>query len=252
MQKAKIGLIGLVHEEAKQDLWGTMQRVADIGYQGVEGGEVLLEGDVEANIKRFHDLGLQVLTGTASREQLRDNVDELIAKAHALHTDRVTVWWAPCDSRQAVMEDAALYNEAGAKLAEAGIALCYHNHHHEFLNVFDGVYAMDLLAANTDPAVLKFVVDVAWVTFGGEDPVRVLHRLDGRVASVHVKDLSRLDERDHFTAVGTGVVDIKGSVQAGIETGVEWMVVEQDRLRNLNAMDTITLSYLYLKEAGLV
>ena len=252
MQKAKIGLIGLVHEEAKQDFWGTMQRVAAIGYRGIEGGEALLEGDVEANIGRFHDLGLQVLTISASREQLRDNVDDLIAKAGALHTHRVTVWWAPCDSRQAVMQDAELYNSAGARLAEAGITLCYHNHNHEFTHVFDGVYAFDLLAANTDPKNLQFVVDIAWVTFGGEDPVRVLKRLQGRVASVHVKDFARLDEPNHFTAVGTGVVNIKDSVQAGIETGVEWMVVEQDRLRHLNAMDTITLSYLYLKEIGLV
>ena len=39
MQKAKIGLIGIVNEESKQDLWGTMERVAAIGYQGIEGGK---------------------------------------------------------------------------------------------------------------------------------------------------------------------------------------------------------------------
>ncbi|MBV9469092.1 MAG: sugar phosphate isomerase/epimerase [Abitibacteriaceae bacterium] len=252
MQKAKLGLIGLVHEEAKQDYWGTMEKVAALGYQGIEGGESLLQGDVEANVKRFHDIGLQVLTISSGKDQLSDNVDNLIAKAKSLHTDRVTVWWAPCDSRQAVLEDAALYNEVGAKMAQEGITLCYHNHHHEFLNVFDGVYALDLLAANTDPAALKFVVDVAWVTFGGEDPVRVLKRLKGRIASVHVKDFARLDEPGHFTAVGTGVVNVKGSVQTATEIGVEWMVVEQDTLRNLNAMETVTLSALYLREAGLV
>ncbi len=252
MQKAKIGLIGIVNEEAKQDFWGTMQRVAALGYQGIEGGEALLEGDASANVRRFHELGLQVLTASAGREQLRDNLEEIIAKAQALQTKRVTVWWAPCDSRQSVLDDAALYNTAGARLAAEGITLCYHNHHHEFLNVFDGVYALDLLAAHTDPAALQFVVDVAWVAFGGEDPVRVIKRLQGRVASVHLKDLSRLDERDHFTALGTGVVDIQSSTRAAIETGVEWVVVEQDRLRHLSAMETVTLSYLYMKESGLV
>ena len=131
MTKAKIGrLIGLVGEEAKADYWGTMQRVAAIGYRGIEGAGELLRGDVTENVKRFHDLGLQVLTTSASRERLRDNLDEIIAEAKALETTRATVWWAPCDTRDAVLSDAALYNEAGSRLADEGIKLCYHHHDH--------------------------------------------------------------------------------------------------------------------------
>jgi sugar phosphate isomerase/epimerase len=252
VQKAKIGLIGIVGKEAKQDYWATMQRVAQIGYQGIEGADSLLEGDAAANLQRFHDLGLKVLTISASREKLRDNLEELIVKAQILQTNRVSVWWAPCDSKESVLEDAALFNEVGAKLAEQGITLCYHHHEHEFRNVFHGVTAFDWLAANADPAAVKFVVDIAWAAFGGVDPVALIHRLQGRIASLHVKDLSRLDERNHFTAVGTGLVPIQASVRAAIETGVEWVVIEQDALRNLDAFDTITLSYLYLKEADLV
>ncbi len=104
----------------------------------------------------------------------------------------------------------------------------------------------------TDPRHVFFELDIAWITFGGEDPVKVLKRMEGRVPAIHVKDLYRLHEKNLFTAVGTGVVQIKESVQAAIDTGIEWVVVEQDNLRNLDAFDTITLSYLYLKEAGLV
>ncbi len=93
-------------------------------------------------------------------------------------------------------------------------------------------------------------MDIAWVTFGGEDPVRVLRRLAGRVPIIHVKDLWALDERGKFTAVGTGVVDVAGSMRAAAETGVEWAVVEQDQCRNLSAMDTVAVSYLNLKEHG--
>jgi sugar phosphate isomerase/epimerase len=256
MQKAKIGLIGVINEQAKQDFWGTMQRVAAIGYQGMEAVDGFLvaesEADTVANVGRFHELGLKVLTTSTGREQLRDNLDGIIARAHSLQTPRVSVWWAPCDSRESVLEDAALYNEVGARLADEGLTLCYHHHHHEFHNVFGGVYALDLLAANTDPAALKFVIDLAWVAYGGEDPVRVVNRYQGRIATLHVKDVARLNEKDQFTAVGTGVVDIQSAVRAATDNGLEWIVVEQDRLRNLNAFDTVTLSYLYLKEAGLI
>lgn len=252
MTKAKIGLIGIVGDAAKQDYWGTMERVAALGYQGIEGAGELLSGDVAENIKRFHALGLQVLTTSASRERLRENLDDIIAEAKALQTPRATVWWGPCETRESVLRDAELYNQAGARLASEGIKLCYHNHEHEFRTAFNGIYALDILAEHTDPDAVFFELDIAWITFGGEDPVKVIQRMAHRVPAIHVKDLYGLEERGQFTTVGTGVVKVKESVQAALENGIEWVVVEQDTLRNLTAFETITVSYLYLKEAELV
>lgn len=251
MGQINIGLIGLISEELKADFWGTLQKVADIGYMGIEGGPTqLLEGDAAANLEKFNAMGLKVLTVSASRESLRDDLDGIIARAKALKAPRVTVWWGPCNSREELLQDAALYDAAGAKLAAEGLKLCYHNHEHEFRTTFDGVYALDILAEHTNPKHLYFELDIAWTTFGGEDPAKVIRRMAGRIPAIHVKDLSRLDERDHFTAVGTGVVKVQEALQAAIDTGVEWAVVEQDKVRNLTPLETITLSYLYLKEAG--
>ena len=252
MAKARIGLIGIVGAEAKEDFWGTMRRVAEIGYQGIEGAAQLLQGDVAANLRRFHELGLQVLATSASREKLRDGLDQVLAEAKALQSPRVSVWWGPCESRDAVLRDAELYNAAGARLAAEGVKLCYHNHEHEFRTTFDGLCALDVLAEHTDPKAVWFELDIAWITFGGEDPARVLRRMAGRVPAIHVKDLWSLEERGRFTAVGTGVVKVREAVQAAIETGVEWVVIEQDTLRNLTAFETITVGLLNLKEAGLV
>ena len=157
-----------------------------------------------------------------------------------------------CESTEQLLRDAEVYNAAGARLAAEGLNLCYHNHEHELRATFDGVRALDVLAEHTDPDAVFFELDIAWVTFGGEDPVRVPHRMAGRVPAIHVKDLWSLEQRGCFTAVGTGVVKVKDAVQAAIDTGVEWVVVEQDELHNLTAFDTIALSYLYLREAGLV
>lgn len=251
MNKAKMGLIGIVGAEAKADFWGTMQRVAELGYTGIEAPGGLRDGDVAENLKRFHDLGLQALTVSADRDKLRDNLDSVLAEAKALQSPRVSVWWGPCETEESVLRDAELYNAAGAKLAAEGVTLCYHNHEHEFQKTFDGVYALDVLAMHTDPAALSFELDIAWITFGGEDPVRVLKRYAGRVPAIHVKDLSRLDERNHFTAVGTGVVPVRASVETALELGIEWMVVEQDTLRHLSGMETAAVSIWNLKEMGL-
>lgn len=251
MNKAKVGLIGIVGAEAKIDFWGTMQKVAEMGYTGIEAPGGLRDGDVRENLKRFHGLGLQVLTVSADRDGLRDNLDGILAEAQVLESPRVSVWWGTCETKESVLRDAELYNAAGAKLAAEGVTLCYHNHEHEFLKTFDGVYALDILAAYTDPAALSFELDIAWITFGGEDPVRVLKRYAGRVPAVHVKDLSRLDERGHFTAVGTGVVPVRASVETALELGIEWMVIEQDTLRHLSGLETAAVSLWNLKEMEL-
>ncbi|MBC8102220.1 MAG: sugar phosphate isomerase/epimerase [Cytophagales bacterium] len=253
MTEAKVGLIGIVGAESKQDFWGTMERVAAIGYQGIEGTPgALLEGDVGENLQRFHDLGLQVLTVSASRERLQTDLSGIVAEAKSLQAPRATVWWGPCETRESVLQDAALYNEAGARLAAEGIKLCYHNHEHEYRTAFNGVCAMDILAEHTDPSSVFFELDIAWITFGGADPVAVLRRMADRTPAIHIKDLFALSERGQFTAVGTGVVKVKESIQVARETGIEWMVIEQDTLRSLSAFETITVSYLNLKEAGLL
>ncbi|WP_274654483.1 sugar phosphate isomerase/epimerase family protein [Paenibacillus humicola] len=253
MTRPKLGLIGLIHEEVKQDLWGTLKRVAEIGYEGIEGAHYLLQGDVKENVKRFHDLGLRVATHSAGKDALREDLDKIIADAHALETSHVTMWWATCNSREEVLRDAELYNAAGERLAREGLKFCYHNHDHEFKTTFNGVYALDLLAEYTDPKNVFFRLDVAWIAVGGAQPAHILKKMAGRVPAIHLKDVYGTDEVGKWTAVGTGVVDIKGSIQAACEIGgVEWMTVEQDKVRNLTPFETVTVSYLNLKEAGLL
>lgn len=242
----------MLHEEMKNDFWGTMQHIAEIGYQGIEGGYFLLEGDVAANLARFHALGLRVITTGTRRENLIDDIDSVIRQAHKLQASQVAIYWAPSDSKEQLLADAELYNTAGARLAEEGLLFIYHNHEHEFTHTFDGLYGFDVLVANTDPRYFSFEIDTAWAFFGGEDPARLIKRLGNRVASLHIKDLYDISERGHFTAVGTGIAKAIEAVRAAIEVGVEWGFVEQDRLRTLSPFDTAAVSYLNLKEAGLV
>lgn len=253
MTRPKLGLIGIVHEEAKADFWGTMQRVAEIGYEGIEGGSELLKGDVKENVARFHSLGLQVATHSVNKEQLRDPaaLDQVIQEAQALQTKDVTFWWDVVDTREQLLADAELYEAAGARFRAEGLRFCYHNHAHEFQRTFNGLYSLDILAEHTDPQHVYFRLDVAWITLGGADPAHILRKMAGRVPAIHLKDVYG-PEAGQWTAVGTGIVKIQESIEAASEIGVEWMTVEQDQLRNLTGLETATVSYLNLKEKGLL
>lgn len=253
MDAMNIGLIGILGEEHKSDLWGTLERVADLGYRGIEGCEFLLDGDVADNLKRFRDLGLQPLTVSSSLTDLEENLDEIRRKAQALESPKVSMWWAPCKTREELNDVTDTLNQAGRILIQDGVRLCYHNHDQEFRNCFNGAAAMDILADQTDPESVFFELDIAWIAIGGADPCTILNRFAGRVPCIHIKDVIEAPTREpQWTAVGTGAVPIEKAVCTALALGIEWGVIEQDKLRNLSGLETATVSILNLKERGLV
>lgn len=88
---------------------------------------------------------------------------------------------------------------------------------------------------------------------GGGDPVSLIRKYAGRFPVLQMKDLVRLHEgceaakgnrkEAQFTEVGTGIVDTAGCVEAARSCGVEWLVVEQDRPRELPPMESIRVSH---------
>lgn len=253
MSELRIGLIGIVADEGKKDLWGTLETLVRFGYRGIECPSYLLEGNPKENLLRFRELGLEPLNVGCVLEDLRTGWDQLVAEAKALEVDRVSMWWSSCETRRQVADDAAAMNEFGKRLRAEGLSLCYHNHHHEFLRSFQGARAFDLLCDLLDPECVQFEIDCGWAAFAGEDPAELLRRLQGRVPAIHVKDfVAARTDPPQFTTVGTGILDLRATLQAAIETGVRWAVVEQDRLRNLNGLETAIASVLNLRETGLV
>ncbi len=256
----KIGLIGIVGEEMKKDPWGTLEAVAEMGYEGIEGGARianLVDLSLPEMKQRLADLGLEVpAQGSIRLEHDDEQIQETIETARGIGTGYVVQYWGPVEGREQLLEEARFFNHVGELCREAGLEFCYHNHNHEFAT-FDGKYALDILLENSDPDVVKAELDVAWVTYGGADPAEMIRRYAGRCPVLHIKDILEVpgdgatgnDGRKGtlFTEVGTGVVDLEGVVEAARECGVEWLVVEQDRMRDLEPMESARVSFENLK-----
>ncbi len=257
----KIGLIGIVGQELKQDPWGTLQTVAEIGYQGIEGGARvadLMDLSLPEAKQRLAELGLEVpAQGHVGLDSDDEDVDRTIETALGIGSPYVVQYWGPVESRGQLLREAEFLNHVGECCRKAEVGFCYHNHNHEFA-AFDGKYALDILMENTDPEAVNVELDVAWVTYGGADPVELIHRYAGRCPVLHVKDIAQVPgngeagnagrKGTQFTEVGTGVVDLEGTVQAARECGVEWLVIEQDRMRDLEPLESIRVSYENLKK----
>ena len=218
----KIGLqLYTVRDACDQDLEGTLETVASLGYDGVE--LYSLHGRSAADVRALLDAnGLAV----AGRHVMLDaDADELAGDAEALGCSRVALAWidpieTPAERDASVAQIVAL----GERMRGAGLQFGFLNHWSEVPRLDDGVSLLELL-----PAWIWLELDLGWVWHAGSSPVDLLRWAQGRTPLVHAKDLRSRETRE-FVPVGEGGVGYGAIVPQAAELGVEWLIVEQDEL----------------------
>lgn len=118
---------------------------------------------------------------------------------------------------------AADLNRWGAMAKKEGLTIAYHNHEIEFRRTPEGDFPWDLLMANTDPAIVRFQIDVGNLTFGGGDAVEYFRKYNNRYFSFHAKDFVK---GKAAVPVGVGVLDWKQIFQLAQQAKVESCIAE--------------------------
>lgn len=235
-----------LRNETAKDFIGTLEKVAAMGYQGVEFAGF---GDIPASRMKaeLDRLGLKAVGSHTGMDQLTGKLDEVIAYNLEIGNKYVICPWYKFDSREDYVNTAKALDEIGEKLRAKGLQLGYHNHDSEFVQ-FDGEYGMDILYNNTRPENMVAEIDTCWVFFAGVDPAAYVRKFRSRCPLVHLKDLtSRNREEFKFAEVGTGINDIKGIVEAAKDIGAEWVVVEQDSTY-IPALESVRISFENVKK----
>jgi sugar phosphate isomerase/epimerase len=248
----KAALIGFYGMRKENDPWETIKKLSGWGYKALESGYFLLHGDVGENLKKLAEYDFSVLSVSTDIGGLKDNLGDIAAKAEAVRVKNVVCYWSDAQNYGEALENAKIFDKAGEKLRGEGLSLCYHNHDHEFKKSFGGAKYFDILMAHTSPENFYLDLDAGWASVGGENAVELVKRTRDRIKLMHFKDFYDLGDRNSFTALGTGKVKIQEILAEAAKTGIEYVTVEQDIVRNLNVDDTVLLSYLTLKESGLV
>ena len=236
-----------IRELLAQDYEGTIRKVAEMGYVGVETANLFNSSPASA-ARVFDELGLTV-SSAHSALPLGDQKQEVIDTMGALSCKRLVLPWQPPEkfkSLDGIKSICDSLNEAAAVANANGFQLGYHNHWFEY-EVLEGRLPVDIMLEYLDPSVF-FELDVYWVQTAGQDPVEVVRRLGRRAPFLHVKDGPCQIEAP-MTALGEGVVDVPGVVAAGAGS-TEWLVVELDRCAT-DMLEAVRKSYHYLVGKGL-
>jgi len=234
------------HMQTPEDAVASLKKVAEIGYGLVEGGP--FAGLPPADFRKAcDDVGLQVVSNHYGWEALRDETDACIADTKTTGAELVASG-SPGEyhSAEGYARFARETTEIGKRLADAGITYMYHNHAHEYAR-FGGRTAMEIMAANSDPAYFQFQVDVHWVQRGGASPVAWINALCDRTPTIHCKDTGVTPKSEPlFEPVGAGNLDWPAIIAAAREAGVRYYIVEQD-IHQLDSFESARISYENLK-----
>jgi len=239
-----------VRDETAKDFLGTLEKVAQIGYEGVEfaGTGGLSPSELK---KALNDPGLKPAGSHVGIDQLKGNLDAVIEYNLEIGNKYVVCPYMPEEMRGSASqwrEAAETLSEIGAKCREKGLILCYHNHAFEFQK-FDGKYGFDILYESSDPECLKAEIDTFWVKFGGGDPAEYIRKLAGRCPLIHLKDMG--EDGKTFMEVGEGIMDFQAIFDASEKGGVEWYIVEQDVCQR-PSLESARISFENLRRWGKV
>ena len=215
-----------LRDECASDFRGTLAEVAAIGYEGVELHD--LHGQEPAEVRTWLDeLGLVAVGRHASLQALEEELPALADQLAVLGADRIVLSWVDPPENTVVAQALAARIGGIAEAAEShGLRLGFHNHWFELDRLDNGVTFLDLLRALPSDR-LWLELDLGWAWLAGADPAALLLANPGSCPLVHVKDFRSREGRE-FCPVGEGAVPYGRILPVAAETGVEWLLVEQD------------------------
>lgn len=249
-KRIPIGLqIYSVRSVAADDLFGVLESVAKMGYDGVEFAGYY--GHSAADIRKVLDDNGLVCCGThTGMAALTDeNFDETVNIHKTLGTQFVIIPWIPEEERntsEACVKTAGKLTELTEKLEAVGLRLGFHAHGGDMTPLDGGQSAWQLLGEHT-PETFIMQYDTANGMGGGADPVEPIRMFPGRALSTHLKEYK---DGHGKAVVGEGDVPWTAVFEA-CETvgGTQWYVVEHEQ-ESGDVMDAVARCLANLKAMG--
>ncbi|MDD4124106.1 MAG: sugar phosphate isomerase/epimerase [Eubacteriales bacterium] len=266
-----------VRDHAERDFFSTLEKLKNMGYDGVEFAG--LYGYKPKEVKEYCEkLNLVPVSAHVSIDDMLVCPDEVFAAYQIIGCEYIAIPYLTEDRRPggANYENTFIQIASlGEKAKLHGLTLLYHNHDFEFCKTgSDNKYFLDVLYETVSPAFLQTELDTCWVNVGGENPAEYLIKYTGRSPVVHIKDFvkkskdsksglyeligitpaERQAEEDDFAfrPLGYGVQDIPSIIAAAKTAGSKWLIVEQDRTcLGLDSLECMKLSAQYLKKVNI-
>ncbi len=224
-----------VKEDAERDFFETLEKVAEMGYDGVEfaGYYGVSATDLKAKLA---ELGLAVAGSHIPLDRLLGDIQEVIEYEKILGNRHIICPYADFKSAEAWGELAVQFEQIAKLVTQEGMTFSYHNHAHEFRTINDQ-YVLDFLLEKAPHVSLE--LDTYWAEFAGVSAVEYMDKYKTRMSLVHLKD--RLG--DESTEIGNGHLNIQSFVDVASKNGTEWLIVEQEAFQKFEPLRSVEAGF---------
>jgi sugar phosphate isomerase/epimerase len=237
--KGPVGLqLYSLRDQFKKDVPGTLREVQSWGikYAELAGTYGMAPEPFKQTLQQY---GIKAISGHYGYDQWRDNPEKVALEAKSLGLQYAGCAWIPHEgdfTEKTCREAIAVFDKAGAALAKHGIKFFYHVHGYEFQPSKEGTL-LDTLIQGTDKKLVSYEMDIFWVVFPNQDPVKLFQKYGKRWELVHLKDMKKgtptgslsggTDVRND-AAVGSGIMPMQDILKAAKKAGVKWYFIEDE------------------------
>ena len=236
------GLIGLqlysLREQFPKDVPGTLDEVKSWGikYAELAGTYGLSAGEFT---KQLATRGIKPIGAHFDYGRYKSYPEAVALEAEVLGLKYAGCAWIPHQGdfdEKTCREAAAVFNKAGEVMAKHGLKFFYHCHGYEFQPYGRGTL-FDLLMQETDAKLVSFEMDIFWVVFPNQNPVKLFQKYGPRWELVHLKDMRKGTPRGALTgstdvkndaALGEGLMDLPAILKAAKSAGVKYYFIEDE------------------------
>lgn len=228
-----------VREEMERDFTGSIERLARIGYAGVEFAGNYGGLDVPGMKALLQDNGLDCISAHIGFDKTEESIDYMAG----IGARYIICPSARVNDYESAMVAVGELNRLGAACKKAGLKYGYHNHTSEF-RTHAGKYLLEHMIENTDPDTVVFQLDVGWCVTAGADAVAFIQKHAGRFELIHAKEAGEVVGTDDIIDFSKVKFDEKGHpifteeikaafaerMRMNVPTGkglIDWAVIKQ-------------------------
>ncbi len=247
MQRIPIALqLYSVRKECERDFEGTIKKISEMGYEGVEFAGYY--GKSAKELKEILDgYGLKVAGTHISIDTLmNDEFEKTVEFNSILENKYLIIPSLPkeyIEDKKGWLKAIEVINEISEKLKSYHMFVGYHNHSVEFQKI-NGEIFWDFFFDNVNKDVIM-QLDTGNAMNGGADPIEILRKYSKRAKTIHLKEYPFSSR-----AVGEGIIDWKEIFDICENTGeTKWYIVEYEN-PNFPSLESVKLSLENLKKIG--
>lgn len=231
-----------IGQSVTEDFFGTIEKVAEMGYTGVEFAGIP-DFPQEKILNKLNELGLRVVSAHVGIEEMEN--DEKFEKTSsfmvAAGAKYITCSYTPFNSTESALEYAKKLNVCGATCRKKGLQLAYHNHANEF-EIDGGKYAIDTFFDAIDNSLCVQQPDIFWLAYAGVDVMDYLAKHIDRISMIHLKQIENLESKRNVDA-GDGILDFKNIMD--MYPDVEY-IYEQEQFAGSTPMESAANSAKFI------